>query len=99
MCELARSSCLDPVSGTVAERVAESIDEEALELSPPLYDVVDTDALNALFRSGYGDDVVVSFEYQGCSVTVDDGRVAVDPPEDDPSAARIEESDGPPACE
>lgn len=99
MCESTGSSSLDPVSGTVAQRVAESIDEETLELSPPLYDVIDTDALNALFRSACGDGVVVSFEYQGCSVTVDGGHVVVDPPEDEPGSTRDEERDGPPAWE
>ncbi|WP_246045640.1 HalOD1 output domain-containing protein [Halorussus ruber] len=48
---------------------------------PPLYEVVDTDALNALFERAWDSgesDVSVTFRYAGCVVTVEGmGRVVV----------------------
>ncbi|MFC7079794.1 HalOD1 output domain-containing protein [Halorussus caseinilyticus] len=41
---------------------------------PPLYDSVDTDALNAIFDSSWGErnaDVSVTFDYSGYAVSVD----------------------------
>lgn len=49
------------------------------ELNPPLYDVIDPDALETLFRGSTGQ---VSFEYHGFLVTVDHaGTVTLQPTE------------------
>lgn len=48
------------------------------ELNPPLYDVIDPDALEAIFRGGTGH---LSFEYHGHLVTVDhSGDVTLESP-------------------
>lgn len=68
-----------PPSEAVVEAVAEvpgtaasgADDPTAL---PPLYDVVDTDALNALFERAWDSDVAgvsVTFRYADCIVTVE----------------------------
>lgn len=49
------------------------------EMNPPLFDVIDPDALETLFRGNTGH---VSFEYHGFLVTVDHtGTVTVQPTE------------------
>lgn len=58
-------SLSEAVVSAVADR--EGVDPSTLE--PPLYEAVDTDALDMLFRSGSGE---VSFTYAGYRVTVDD---------------------------
>lgn len=49
---------------------------------PPIYEEINPDALNQLFRSDNGplsDDIEVSFSYNGYSVTVtDDGAIEVE---------------------
>ncbi|MBO4247640.1 hypothetical protein IL252_07400 [Halomicrobium sp. IBSBa] len=65
-----------PPSTAIVEAVSTSADTPAVEL-PPLYEVVDPDALDALFADGqtFG---VVTFEYAGYDVTVRaDGHVEV----------------------
>ena len=62
----------------VVRAVAESINVDPLEL-PPLYEVIDPDALDALVdpvggRLGF----TVTFEYAGCKITItDDGEVVI----------------------
>lgn len=78
------------VSTEVVTAVAATTNTPIEEL-PPLYDVVDTDALNALFtprrdgrlRTG----IHVSFSMAGCIVDVHDGLVTVTP-EDAPASER-----------
>ncbi|MFB6194006.1 MAG: HalOD1 output domain-containing protein [Halobaculum sp.] len=50
----------------VVERVAAATNSDPTEL-PPLHDVIDAEALNALFVSA---SPTVRFEYAGCAVTV-----------------------------
>lgn len=57
----------EAVLAAVAER--RGIDETKLER--PIYDAVDPDALDSLFRSGAGE---VTFRYLGYRVTVDADR-------------------------
>ncbi|QLG61253.1 HalOD1 output domain-containing protein [Halorarum salinum] len=76
----------EPPSATVIENVAVHKGTDALLLDPPLYDVLDPDALDALFRDvdGARRTGEVSFEYCGCHVTVgSDGRVLVEDADDD----------------
>lgn len=54
------------------------------ETMDPLYDVVDADALENLFRSREGETGQVEFRYCGCEVTaLSGGEVVVSPLEDD----------------
>ena len=73
------------LSFTVIENVAGHKGTEALMLDPPLYEVLDPDALNALF-AGRGEALSggeLSFDYCGCTVTVSsDGHVLVEDKED-----------------
>ncbi|MFD1598570.1 HalOD1 output domain-containing protein [Halobellus rarus] len=63
------------VSEQIVEKVARVTGTDALKL-PPLYDSVDTDALNALVESpGY---VEISFVYAGQEVCIEnDGEISV----------------------
>ena len=53
----------------IVEAVAEQEGTDPLEVTPPLHDVVDAEALEALVRSGEG--IAVSFVYAGYVVHVD----------------------------
>jgi hypothetical protein len=65
-------------STAVVETVAEATDRGPMAL-PQLYDTIDTDALDSLFRPD-GGPVSVSLAFAGCDVTVrSDGEVAVRP--------------------
>jgi hypothetical protein len=65
------------ISIDVIEAIADETGTDPLRMDPPLYEVVDTDALDALYESGAA--ATVEFEYDGHSVTVDgDGSVTVD---------------------
>jgi len=69
----------------IVEAVASEAGVDPLALSPPLYDVVDTDALHRLIATGTN--VSVGFDYAGYAVAVDgDGAVTVegDEPTDPP---------------
>jgi hypothetical protein len=62
-----------PVSMVLLDTVAEAIGMESLLREPPLYDVIDPDALDALFASAAASeraDTSVVFEFAGCEVTV-----------------------------
>lgn len=64
------------VSVRVVETVAESISRDALSL-PPLFDVVDPDALEALVETMSSGEI--SFRYVGLRVTVSsDGTIDLD---------------------
>lgn len=65
---------------TVISAVAEVTDSDPIEL-PPLYHTIETDALNRLFLSKRSDpEIQVSFQYEGCEVTIDgSGEVRVEP--------------------
>ena len=57
----------------VVDAVARELGESPTTLSPPLHDVIDTDALNALFESRSSRDdypLQIGFEYQGYDVSV-----------------------------
>lgn len=64
------------VSSAVITAVAEREGVDPIELNQPLYDVIDPDALDALFQIESG---VFSFVYYGYRVTVDySGTVSLD---------------------
>jgi len=73
----------DPPSHAVARSVAAATDRVVVDL-PPLYETIDTDALDHLFDRGAR--VAVSFRYAGCDVTVTGLHVVVRPDERDGSA-------------
>lgn len=63
------------ISETVLAAVADYKGTDVFELDPPLYDALDPDALDSLFRGSQGS---VRFDYWGCTVTVShDGVVTV----------------------
>lgn len=63
----------------VVEKVAEGEDVDPLELTPPLYEVIDPDALENLFANGQALGKVI-FNYNGYEVSVfPDGYVSVKP--------------------
>lgn len=69
-----------PVSTKVADAVAEAEDIDPTALSPPLYEAIDTTALNDLIptTTSPGSAVRVSFAYHGYDITVyGDGHVAL----------------------
>ena len=66
-----------PTSVRVVEAIADARETDAVDLRPPLYDVIDPNALDQLCRDG--GPVSIEFEYQGHAVTVSsDGTVSVD---------------------
>ncbi|WP_247731426.1 HalOD1 output domain-containing protein [Halovivax limisalsi] len=69
-----------PVSERVIEEVAAATDADPLEMTP-LYDVLDPDALDALFSTGTGQtNGELRFTMAGCEVVVHgDGEVVVTP--------------------
>ena len=69
-------------STAVAELVAEATDSDPAAIGP-LYDAIDSDALDALVRHrGGSTDCVVTFPYDGVEVTVSgDGEVLVTVPD------------------
>lgn len=62
------------VSTAIIEAVADHEDVDPLELEPPLYDVIDLDAVETLVeqspRFGTGESVEISFTYNGAEVEV-----------------------------
>jgi len=59
----------DSAHEEVVQAVADARGVTPLELERPLFDVIDPDCLDRLVESGDGD-LVVTFEYYGCTVTV-----------------------------
>lgn len=69
---------MEEVSGQVTEKVAQATNREVLEL-PPLYDVIDPDALETVIESM--SDGEVSFVYTDYEVVVDsDGAIELSEP-------------------
>ncbi|SEQ56631.1 HalOD1 output domain-containing protein [Natrinema salaciae] len=68
-----------PPSEEVVTAVATAFDTSPLDLTPPLYDRVDPEALDSLVRSG-PNELRVQFRYNGCAVSIDGrGRTEVSP--------------------
>ena len=65
----------EPLSAVVLNRIAEREGVPVEDLRPPLYETIDPDALESLFRDGSGK---AMFEYLGYDVVVNhDGNVEV----------------------
>lgn len=78
----------DSVTMTILEGLAAVTDTPLTDLDPPLYDVVDPDALDTLFRTR-SDDMLrdgsgqLTFPAYDCSVTLCwDGTITIDPPDE-----------------
>lgn len=71
----------ESISLKVVEEVADREGTDPTELHPPLHTVVDTDALDTLFRSTSGTtraDGTVEFRYRGYTIRVDgSGKVEI----------------------
>lgn len=66
---------------SILHEVAKQTGGSPATLNPPLFDVIDPDALDTIFR---GDTGHITFEYQGFEVTVDhSGNVNVEPTKTD----------------
>lgn len=77
----------DRQRGTVTDdlvtAIAEAENADELTLSPPLYDVINVDALTQLIQSG-DKTVQVSFDYRQCEVEIrGNGAVNVTKPPDE----------------
>lgn len=60
----------------IVEAIASALDRDPMEM-PPLYEVVETEALDAILQRGVRTDsvpVTIQFEYEGFDVTVDSRR-------------------------
>lgn len=67
-----------PTSTRVVQGVAAHDGVDPTDLEPALHEVIDTDALDALFRSPDDASTTVEFAYRGAEVCVDDsGRAEV----------------------
>lgn len=67
----------DTPSMQIVREVATVDGVDPAELTPPLYEVIDPDALDAMVQT-VGSDVTVEFTYRGHAIRVDgSGRVAV----------------------
>lgn len=78
----------------IVETVADVRGTAPSELSTPLYEAVDPDALARVLRSSDGSSLRVRFPYEGCVVTVDGaGNVGAAPsqPGSDSTAALVSE--------
>ncbi len=78
-------------SELVVKTVADEMDVAPTKLDP-LYDVIDPDCLNRIFReatptAGH-DSIQVQFTYHSCEVIVTGGEVDVTPLDDGPSQSR-----------
>ena len=71
------STNVEPPSIAVVSAVAREEGESPEELSPPLWNTIDPEALDLLFANG-GSTVRVSFEYRGYAVEVDEDGVTVE---------------------
>jgi len=72
----------DESARTVAEKVVDAISdaegEAPTELTPPLYDAIDPEALGAVTES-MNPEGTIAFEYCGHEVRVDgDGKISID---------------------
>lgn len=66
------------MAAAVVETVAEELNTDPTKLDP-LYEYVDTEALDSIFHPGNTVNGSVSFDYSGCNVTVtEDGEVSVE---------------------
>ena len=71
------TASVDSVIYEVIKSVAEVEDADPLELTPPLYEVIDPDALESLFANDRTLGKVI-FNYSGCEVSVfSDGYIMV----------------------
>ncbi|MDS0477048.1 HalOD1 output domain-containing protein [Natrinema sp. 1APR25-10V2] len=61
----------EAVSLSVVQQVAARENVDPVELTPPLHDVIETDALDALFSTSDGSDGELVFRYLGYTVRVD----------------------------
>jgi hypothetical protein len=67
------------VSDAVVRALADSKDTDPLDLDVRLYDVIDPDALDAMFQSGQATDRRISFSVADRRVVVESDRVRVTP--------------------
>lgn len=85
------SEDMSMVSQRVIEALASAGNTDPLEMTTPLYEVIDPDALDALLDTDAP--VEVEFEYEGRTVVVgSDGRISIDSVVYDHGNTRIQSS-------
>ena len=78
----------DSVSSKIIESVAAVTDKPEVDLDPPLYEIVDPDALDALCQPLNGDFLrdgsgQLTFLLHGCTVTLYwNGTIKIEPPDE-----------------
>lgn len=72
--ETATEGVLEAVSMALDRPV---LPEGAVDPLPPLYDVIDPEALDAIFDEPLGNPTL-TFEYSGCTVTIESDEIAVE---------------------
>jgi len=65
-----------PASTRVVEAVADELDTDPTELETPLAEVIDTDALDNLFK-GPGSSAIIRFSYYGHQISVKENDVII----------------------
>ncbi|WP_306058214.1 HalOD1 output domain-containing protein [Natronococcus wangiae] len=79
----------DELPLVIAERIAEREGATPVDLHPPLYESIDTDALESLLDSSDAT-ISVSFTYRGYTVRVDgSGSVRISEPRADGSRTEV----------
>ncbi|WP_170155548.1 HalOD1 output domain-containing protein [Halopiger aswanensis] len=74
----------------IVENVAATRDISPSELSTPLYEAVDPDALGRIQQSSDEPSLQVQFPYEGCVVTIDGaGTITVDRPQSDSGSTAL----------
>lgn len=72
-----RTDGSEPLSSAVVSTIARHEGVDPVNLDPPLYETIDPDALDGLFRNGDESTVELTFRYNGSEVTVDSGGVRI----------------------
>lgn len=81
-----------PVGVEIAEEVASREGVDPTDLEPPLYDVVDLEALDAFLQSSRAGETTVKFRYAQYRIVVDNaGSVRVTEPSDTGADVRSRE--------
>jgi len=77
-----RSGAETPTEG-VLEAVSTALDRPILpdagaDPLPPLYDAIDPEALDTIFSNDGRENPLLTFEYSGCTITIDGDEITVE---------------------
>lgn len=80
-----RTDGSEPLSSAVVSAIARHEGVDPVHLDPPLYEYIDPDALDSLFRDGDESTVELTFRYDGCVVRVDSDGIRITPRDHPPA--------------